>query len=83
MLGELYSAHSDQFIPGFSLWKSDKIENEKRIVWNPSSHVDFSTDITRDDKIRLLDITASLSATMDAGMIHISGSALYLDTSTV
>ena len=83
MLGELYSAYSDQFIPGFSLWSPEEIENEKRTVWHPSSDVKFSAGRSLKTKLNTLDVTADLKASFNAGMVKVFGSAKYLDTSEV
>ena len=83
MLGELYSAHADLFIPGFSLWSPEEIDNGTRIVWNPSSHTKFSADESNEDKHKKLDVTAALAGSFEGGLVKVSGSAAYLDKSDV
>jgi len=79
LLGELYSVYSDQFIPGFSLWKPEDIEKTKRIVYHPGSKTEFSADNSREKKFDLLKVTAELSVSVEAGMVTVDGSATYLN----
>ena len=83
MLGELYSAHSNQFIPGFYLWTPEEIQNTKHIVWQPASSLSFGTDLSRDDKHKMLNVEASLSGGFAGGLISVSGSAKYLTDNKV
>ena len=55
ILGELYSAHADIFIPGFSLWSHEDIEKHKQVVWNPHSRTHFSVDSSRENNFDKLD----------------------------
>jgi hypothetical protein len=83
LLGELYSAHSDLFIPGFSLWSPEVIKNGTQTVWHPSSTTDFSAEESNDDKQKKLDITAHLAGSFEAGLVTVEGSAGYLKESDV
>ena len=83
LLGELYSAHADIFIPGFSPWSPDEIKHGTRKVWNPSSHTKFSADESNEDKHTKLDITAALAGSFEGGLVKVSGSAAYLDDNDV
>jgi hypothetical protein len=79
VLGELYSTHSHKFIPGFSLWDQESINQSKEVLWNPSSRIEFEVGESTKDKHTHLDVSAALSVSLEGGMIHVSGSATYLD----
>ena len=83
VLGELYSTHSDLFIPSFSLWDQLTIKKHTEITWIPSEHVEFESGETKEKAYTHLDVTASLSVSYDAGMIVVSGSAEFLQTKQV
>ena len=83
MIGELYSAHSNQFIPGFSLWAPEDIESGKCVLWHPESSLSFGKDMSIDDISKMLSFKASISGSFAAGLLKISGSAKYLAKSKV
>jgi hypothetical protein len=83
VLGELYSTHSDLFIPSFSLWNQTTIQQNTEVTWIPSEHVEFESGESKQTAYTHFDLTASLSVSYDAGMIKVSGSAEFLQTKQV
>jgi len=82
MLGELYSMYKDQFMPGFSLWDFNAINETKTTILIPSADNNFEHGETFDNTLNLLDVSASLKATFQAGMVKLSGSAKVLQQET-
>ena len=78
-LGMLYSAHSDNFIPGFGFWEENDIKENKQIVCHGSAKTTLAYDQTRDQKRFLLDVKAELEISVKANIpIEVWGSAGYL-----
>ncbi|KAL6485436.1 hypothetical protein MHYP_G00048280 [Metynnis hypsauchen] len=77
-LGMLYDCHNDAFIPGVHLWDIDIIQKNKIVRQSPeTSFTVYCTD-TLEEKTKILNISASLSASFLAGLVKVEASASYL-----
>ena len=81
----LYSAHSDNFVPGFEFWEKNVINENKNLLLHPNARSSFGYDETRSEKHDLLDVSAELDMSINAGIVSIGahGSAAYLKHSKV
>merc|ERR1712168_426810 len=79
VLGQLYSAHSDQLLHGFSLWYDDQVEANKVKTWHPWQETHILRKHSQDVDLNLLKVSAQLEASFKAGMVKIAGSADYLN----
>merc|ERR1719244_245012 len=78
VLGQLYSAHSDKLLHGFSFWYTDEVENNKIKIWHPWQDTHIQQEHSLEDDLNLLEVEAQLAASFKAGMIKIRGAASYL-----
>merc|ERR1719391_237613 len=83
VLGQLYSAHSDKLLHGFSFWYDDEVEKEKINIWHPYQDTHIQQDHSLEDDLNLLKVEAQLAASFKAGMVKIRGAAAYLDREAV
>jgi hypothetical protein len=78
-IGMLYSAHSDNFIPGFGFWEESELDENKKVVCHASADTSFAYDETRSEKHNFLDVTAHIDISYEAGFtVHVWGSFAYL-----
>ena len=56
ILGGLYSAVQDEFLPGQALWRSDVVEQFRKTVHHPYQKTQWTSGQTRNEKYKLLDI---------------------------
>ncbi|KAM4525531.1 neoverrucotoxin subunit alpha-like [Odontesthes bonariensis] len=77
-IGMLYDARKEQLIPGVTLW--DKKTLQEKIVQENQHRSDFkiATSDSFEEKSSLLDVDASLKASILFGLIEVEGSAKYL-----
>ncbi|XP_075314023.1 stonustoxin subunit beta-like [Odontesthes bonariensis] len=77
-IGMLYDARKDQLITGVTLW-DEKTLQEKIVQENKcSSQFKIATSDSFEEKSSLLDVDASLKASILSGLIEVEGSAKYL-----
>merc|ERR550532_3488662 len=56
VLGGLYDAVEDDFLPGFNLWDLADVEKNKIVVPHPKQRVQWTTGLEDDDKYDFLSI---------------------------
>ncbi|XP_076153386.1 stonustoxin subunit alpha-like [Alosa pseudoharengus] len=79
-LGTLYNARNDQLIPGISLWKSEDIKNKTHVSPQPKTRFNVSASESLSEKIKLLDVSASVKLSFYSGLIISAGGfAKYLN----
>jgi len=78
-LGSFYDARTNMFFPESSLWTRDRIIENMIRKTGGSEEIDFHSDQLTLDKTSHMDIDASLEMDFMSGMVHVEGSAGYLD----
>merc|ERR1719317_269248 len=78
-LGMLYSAHSDNLIPGFGFWEESEISENKQLICHPEAKTEFFFDESRQHKHDSLDVKAEIEVSYTSGItVRVWGSAGYL-----
>ncbi|KAL7872635.1 hypothetical protein SRHO_G00076180 [Serrasalmus rhombeus] len=78
-LGMLYDCHNDSFIPGVYLWDVDNIKKNTQMWPSPKTEYNFHHTDSLEEKTKILNISASLSASFLAGLVTVEASASYLN----
>ncbi|XP_074476409.1 stonustoxin subunit beta-like [Sebastes fasciatus] len=78
-LGMLYDARRDALIPGLTLWDDATLRGKTTETSQNSSAFEISTSDSIESKFSLLDVEASLQASVLSGLVEIEGSAKYLN----
>ncbi|XP_030636209.1 stonustoxin subunit beta-like [Chanos chanos] len=81
-LGTLYNACSDTLVPGMSLWSNEVIQKETKVNPQPNTSFQVAASESISEKIKLLDVSASVKASFFAGLVEVGGSAHYLNEKT-
>ncbi|KAK3549934.1 hypothetical protein QTP86_016791 [Hemibagrus guttatus] len=90
--GTLYDCRSDSFIPacdisvnshlflisGITLWDKETLRNCLASRRQPKTDLNFSASDTLSDKSNLLNVNASLKASILGGLVDVAGSARYI-----
>ncbi|XP_060752613.1 cytolytic toxin-alpha-like [Tachysurus vachellii] len=76
--GTLYDCRSDNFIPGITLWDKETLRNKVSSRRQPKTELNFSASDTLNDKSKLLNVNASLKASILGGLVDVAGSARYI-----
>uniref|UniRef100_A0A3B4DDB5 SNTX thioredoxin-like domain-containing protein n=1 Tax=Pygocentrus nattereri TaxID=42514 RepID=A0A3B4DDB5_PYGNA len=78
-LGMLYDCHNDSFIPGVHLWDVDNIQKNTIVRQSPNTQHQIHLTDSLEEKTKILNISASLSASFLAGLVTVEASASYLN----
>ncbi|XP_036438679.1 stonustoxin subunit beta-like [Colossoma macropomum] len=78
-LGMLYDCHNDSFIPGVYLWDMDNIQKNTIVRQSPKTSFNIHLTDSLEEKSKILQISASLSASFLAGLVTVEASASYLN----
>ncbi|KAL6485434.1 hypothetical protein MHYP_G00048260 [Metynnis hypsauchen] len=78
-LGMLYDCRNDSFIPGVYLWDMDNIQKNKIVTQSPETSFNLALSDSLEEKTKILNISASLSASYLAGLVTVEASASYLN----
>ncbi|KAL7889103.1 hypothetical protein AOLI_G00040770 [Acnodon oligacanthus] len=78
-LGMMYDCRNDSFVPGVYLWDMESIEKNKVVTERPQTFVNITLSDSLEEKMKLLSISSSLSASVHAGLVKIGGSSSYLN----
>ncbi|KAF3853047.1 hypothetical protein F7725_013735 [Dissostichus mawsoni] len=78
-LGMLYDARKDELVPGLTLWDSETLHASITETSQHSSSFERSSSDSTESKSNMLDIEASLEASVLGGLIEVGGSAKYLN----
>ncbi|XP_035853317.1 stonustoxin subunit beta-like isoform X1 [Sander lucioperca] len=78
-LGMLYDARRDKLIPGLTLWDEKTLQGKITESSQCTSNSLISTSDSTESKCSLLDVEASLKASVLGGLIEFGGSAKYLN----
>ncbi|XP_036438396.1 verrucotoxin subunit beta-like [Colossoma macropomum] len=78
-LGMMYDCRNDSFVPGVYLWDMESIEKNKVVAERPQTFVNISLSDSLEEKMKLLNISSSLSASVHAGLVKMGGSSTYLN----
>ncbi|XP_078136133.1 stonustoxin subunit beta-like [Sander vitreus] len=78
-LGMLYDARTDRLIPGLTLWDDKTLQGKITESSQRTSDVQVYTDDSTESKCTLLDVEASLKASVLGGLVEVGGSAKYLN----
>ncbi|XP_062387626.1 stonustoxin subunit beta-like [Sardina pilchardus] len=81
-LGTLYDARNDQLILGMRLWRGEDIKSKTSIKPKPDTSSVVSVSQTLSEKTSLLDVSASVKASLYSGLVELGGSAKYLKKKT-
>ena len=83
-LGSLYEWRTENFLPGFTLWKEDSYQMEgfinERLASNQQRLI--NSENTFSSKVLKLDIEAGLTLSLIGGLADIKGHAKYLKDTT-
>ncbi|XP_061086598.1 stonustoxin subunit beta-like [Conger conger] len=77
--GMLYDCRNDTYIPGVLLWDQEAIRKDVDVKPQPLTHVDVSTRDSLSEKTKLMDVSASLTASFIAGLVTVERSGSYLN----
>ncbi|XP_062415038.1 neoverrucotoxin subunit alpha-like [Pungitius pungitius] len=77
-LGMLYNAQKDDLITGLTLWDDETLQVKTNQSFIPSSDFVITESDSIESKSSLLDLDASLKASVLCGLIEVGGSAHYL-----
>jgi energy-coupling factor transporter ATP-binding protein EcfA2 len=75
----LYDVHSENIIPGKTLWDSKVLKSASQTTQQPSSNFEIIAEDTIQRKSSSLDIEANLKLSLMGRMVKVSGAARYLD----
>ncbi|KAL7889115.1 hypothetical protein AOLI_G00040890 [Acnodon oligacanthus] len=78
-LGMLYDCCNDSFIPGVYLWDVDNIQKNTIVRQSPQTSFKIALSDSLEEKEKMLQVSASLSASVHAGLVNMEGSASYLN----
>merc|ERR1719427_1677160 len=78
-LGSFYDARTNMFFPESSFWTRTTIDDNKSQTNKFETKAEFNSDQRTLSKTSHMDISASLSMDFMSGMVHVSGSAGYLN----
>ncbi|KAK1881156.1 Neoverrucotoxin subunit beta [Dissostichus eleginoides] len=78
-LGMLYDARKDELVPGLTLLDSRTLHASITETSQHSSSFEMSSSDSTESKSNMLDIEASLKASVLGGLIAVGGSAKYLN----
>ncbi|XP_063072446.1 cytolytic toxin-alpha-like isoform X2 [Engraulis encrasicolus] len=81
-LGTLYNARTDQLIPGITLWSTEDMAKRTVVSPQPYTKFEFSSSESLRDKMKLLDVSASVKASFFCGLVEVGGSAKFLNQQT-
>ncbi|XP_060764607.1 neoverrucotoxin subunit beta-like [Neoarius graeffei] len=76
--GMLYDCRSDSVIPGISLWDNETIKKGVVSHRQPKTDLKFTASDSLSEKAKLLDVSASLTASILGGLVDVGGSARFL-----
>ncbi|XP_053097441.1 cytolytic toxin-alpha-like [Pangasianodon hypophthalmus] len=76
--GMLYDCRSDSVIPGISLWDTETIKKGVVSRRQPKTDLKFTASDCLSEKAKLLDVSASLTASILGGLVDVGGSARFL-----
>ena len=77
-LGMVYDCRNDQPIPGFTLWNQDTLKNNCNIRRERRKHNNIISSDDIDARLKALEISGSMKASMLSGLVNVEGSARYL-----
>lgn len=80
--GMLYNARNDEPIPGIDLWRTEDITGNMRIRPQPNTRFQVSASESLSEKMKLLDVSASVKASFFSGLVEVGGSGKYLKEET-
>ena len=85
VLGGLYSAVHDEFLPVMKLWSSRDIEAHKDVIYHPVQNSKWTSVQTLEEKKELfgIGVAGSLKVTMGVTAIKAGGSFDYLSEKKV
>ena len=80
ILGGLYSAISDEFLPGAALWNSEDVKSHMFTINHPKQETKWSGSLTDEQKIAMLNVggSAEISIDIEIGLLKGTGSFSFL-----
>ncbi|XP_038163454.1 stonustoxin subunit alpha-like [Cyprinodon tularosa] len=78
-IGMLYDANEDRLLPGFTLWDEKTLKGMIKVDEKRTSDSNYIFSDSLEEKCKVMDIGASLKASIMAGMFEVKGSAKYLN----
>ncbi|XP_067399205.1 stonustoxin subunit alpha-like [Emydura macquarii macquarii] len=78
-LGMLYDCRSDALIPGITLWGIEALKRDVETMPKHNTEFQIIASDTIEDKASLLNLSASLKASLLGGMVEVDGSAAFLN----
>ncbi|KAK3550019.1 hypothetical protein QTP86_017865 [Hemibagrus guttatus] len=76
--GMLYDCRSDSVIPGISLWDNKTIKKGVVSCRQPKTDLKFTASDSLSEKAKLLDVSASLTASILGDLVDVGGAARFL-----
>ena len=85
VLGGLFSAVENEFIPGLALWPREVIQQYSSTIFHPRMDTKWTKGLSYKEKLDLLqiDVDGDISIDLDIGKIAAHGSFHYLDKEEV
>ncbi|XP_063308976.1 neoverrucotoxin subunit alpha-like [Pelobates fuscus] len=77
-LGMLYDCRDDKLIPGITFWKKETLEKDVQTTSQENTCFDILASDTMADKSSALNIKTSLKASVLCSLVHVGGSANFL-----
>ncbi|XP_049328544.1 uncharacterized protein LOC111190427 isoform X3 [Astyanax mexicanus] len=77
-LGMLYDCHNDSFSSGVFLWDEDTLSTMRLSLPRPHTDVRILEGKYLQDRLRALDLTTAVRASVVSGLVEVSGAAGYL-----
>ncbi|XP_031420957.1 uncharacterized protein LOC116220034 [Clupea harengus] len=78
-LGMLYDCRKDVLIPGITLWDGDMLKKNINIKPQPNTEFKIIGSDSTESKAEALNVCASLEASFMSGLVHVKGSAGFLN----
>ncbi|KAI4877474.1 hypothetical protein NFI96_030848, partial [Prochilodus magdalenae] len=77
-LGMLYDCCSDSFSSDILLWNDDTLSSMRLSLLQPHTEMRILEDDSLQDRLRALDLTSALRASVVSGLVDVAGAAAFL-----